>query len=341
MRNRSALVTAINRVRQSSVKQDPIRGQEDVKHPSHVWVDPSYEDESLERLRLAYIDYCRGRSQPAAAETIVKYDKTLASLLRSIEAQGLPLVLGALTPQAVNTWIKEQRQAGRSEDGIAGRLNAVKVFANKYIYKQLELTTRDLLIKVTRITPPERPVSPLTDAEIDTVLECFSSPSFEDHRNRALLVFYIATGMRLREVLDLPLSSVDHITGEIKFFRGKGNRERCGWLSPGALKYLKDYLKVRPKRSPSTLLWVQSDGAPLTYWGAHSIMRRVREKSGVARMHWHLFRHGFAQHALKMGADVGTVQEMLGHSSNTMTRKYLGQVKQEEAARRMPQYARI
>lgn len=315
--------------------------QEDVKHPAHVWVDPSYAQESLDRLRQAYVEYCRGRSQPAAPDTVVKYDKTLRSLMRSIEQQGLPLVLESVTPQAVNAWIMEQRKAGRAEEGISGRLNAVKVFTNKYVYKHLELTTRDLWMKVSRITPPEKPVEPLTDAEIDAVLDCYASPTFEDVRNRAIVVFYIATGMRLREVLELPLSSVDPITGEIKFFRGKGNKERCGWLSPGALKHYKEYLKVRPKRITATAIWVQADGQPLSYWGAHSIMRRLRDKSGIARMHWHLFRHGFAQHALKLGADVGTVQEMLGHSSNTMTRKYLGQVKQAEAARRMPQYARI
>ena len=319
----------------------PTTRQEDMRHPSHVWVDPGYAKEPLDRLRTEYVEYLKGRSQPASIETLVKYDKSILAFLRSLERQQMPLLLESVTPQAVNNWIREQRTAGRSEDGIASRLGAMKVFTNKYVYKHLELTTRDLLMKVSRITPPEKPVEPLTDAEIDAVLDCYSSPAFEDVRNRALVVFYIATGMRLREVLDLPLSGVDHITGEIKFFRGKGNKERCGWLSPGALKHFKEYLKVRPKRIAATVLWVQADGQPLSYWGAHSIMRRLRDKSGVARMHWHLFRHGFAQHALKMGADVGTVQEMLGHSSNTMTRKYLGQVKQQEAAKRMPAYARI
>jgi len=79
----------------------------------------------------------------------------------------------------------------------------------------------------------------------------------------------------------------------------------------------------------------------LSHWGAHSVMRRLRERCGIARMHWHLFRHGFAQHALQNGADVGDVQEMLGHSSNTMTRRYLGQVTQAVAARKMPRFSPI
>ena len=58
-------------------------------------------------------------------------------------------------------------------------------------------------------------------------------------------------------------------------------------------------------------------------------------------MHWHLFRHGVAQAALVKGAHPGMVQEMLGHSTSAMTRKYLGQAKQAETARQMPAYAPI
>ena len=70
-------------------------------------------------------------------------------------------------------------------------------------------------------------------------------------------------------------------------------------------------------------------------------MKRLRDRCSIARIHWHLFRHGFAQTALRQGADIGMVQEMLGHSSNAMTRRYAGHVRQTEAARQMPKYAPI
>ena len=71
------------------------------------------------------------------------------------------------------------------------------------------------------------------------------------------------------------------------------------------------------------------------------LIRRVRRRSGVTRAHYHLFRHGFAQAAPVKGAHPGMVQEMLGHTTGTMTRKYLGWTKQEEAARQMPEYSPI
>ena len=125
------------------------------------------------------------------------------------------------------------------------------------------------------------------------------------------------------------------------FVRAKGNTERCAMLSAGALKHVKAYLRIRPASSGNDRLWVRVDGTPLSTWGAHSVMRRLRERSGIARIHWHLFRHGFAQHALRNGADVGDVQEMLGHATPVMTRRYLGHVKQTVAARKMPRFSPI
>jgi site-specific recombinase XerD len=319
----------------------PTTRQEDMRHPSHVWTDPEFAKEPLDKLVNEYLRHLDGRSQPISTDTREKYRKSLLALMRSMERQRLPLLLESLTPAAVNYWIQEQRSQGRAEDGISSRLSAVKVFSNKFIYKHSELTTRDLLLKVSRITPPEKPAQVLTAEEIERVLDTFDRPTYEDIRNRALVACYIATGLRMREILDLPLSSIDRVTGEIKFIRAKGNKERCAWLSHGALKHVKAYLRVRPHSSQDEKLWLLADGKPLSKWGAHSIMKRLRVRCGIVRMHWHLFRHGFAQGALKKGADMGTLQEMLGHTSNAMTRRYAGQVRQTEAARQMPKFAPI
>jgi integrase/recombinase XerD len=310
-------------------------------HPSTVWVDPAFADEQLDRLRRDYVEYLKGRSQPTSSETVIKYNSTLLSFVRFLERQGEELVLGSLTPGAVNAWVNEQRTAGRSEDGVASRLSALKVFSSKYVYKDLELTTRDLLVKVPRITPPEKPAQILTEREIEQVLGSYDRPTYEDIRDRALVATYIATGLRFREVLNLPFAGLDRISGEIRFIRGKGNRERQARLSPGALKFVKEYLRLRPSTESSDRFWLQADGRSLTYWGGQSIMRRLRARSGIARLHWHLFRHGFAQTALVKGAPPALVQEMLGHSTNVMTRRYLGQARQTEAARQMPNFAPI
>lgn len=313
---------------------------EDMKHPSTVWSDPAFADESLHRLREEYLAYLKGRAEAASAGTIDKYGKTLLSFIRSLEKHDEPTTLASLTPGAVNRWVSEQRAAGLVEDGIASRLSALKVFSRKYLYQHLELTTSDLLRKVPRIIPPERPIPALSEGERERLLACFDKDTYEDIRNRALIATYLATGLRFREVLELDLSRFDRLSGEVQV-RVKGGRERIVRIGPRALKLIREYLKRRPTRGTSDRVWLREDGEPLGYWGGQSIFRRLRERSGVNDLHAHLLRHTFAQVALVKGAERAAVQDMLGHRTDAMSRRYAGNVRQETAARMMPEYAPI
>jgi integrase/recombinase XerC len=132
------------------------------------------------------------------------------------------------------------------------------------------------------------------------LLSCFSEQTLEDIRNRALLATYMATGLRLMEVLELTLSNLDRVYGDITVI-AKGGKTAASQAITPSLKYVRAYLQERP-RTDSDRVWVQADGRPLSLWGAHSIMRHLREQSRIKRVHWHLFRHGFAKAALKKGA---------------------------------------
>jgi|GEM_PF-2000854 len=308
-----------------------------MRHPSTVWADPIYEQESLVRLKDEYLEYLRGRAEQASQETIEKYRKSIASFLRSLDRHQEPLELGSLTPSNVNRWVTDQRKEGLSEDGIASRLSAVKVFAKKYICEHLELTHGDLLRKVPRITPPAKPMPALTEQERDAILNCFSRMNFEDHRNKAFIGCYLATGLRFREVLEIELPKLDRVSGEV-LVRTKGGRERLVRLSPKALRFIKEYLRFRPK-GDTQRLWVTEEGNPLTYWGGQSIFRRLKERSGVKKLHAHLLRHTFAQHALLKGAERQAVQDMLGHRSDAMARRYAGSIREETAAKMMPEFS--
>ena len=313
---------------------------EDMKHPSAAWSDPGYAEESLHRLREEYIASLKGRAEAASPGTIDKYGKTLLSFIRSLDKQGEPATLASLTPGAVNQWVSEQRLAGLVEDGIASRLSALKVFSRKYVYQHLELTTSDLLRKVPRILPPERPIPALSEGERERLLACFDKDTYEDIRKRALIATYLATGLRFREVLEMELARLDRLSGEVQV-RVKGGRERIVRISPRALKLLREYLKHRPTRGTSDRVWLCDDGEPLGYWGGQSIFRRRRNRSGIAELHAHLLRHTFAQVALTKGAERAAVQDMLGHRTDAMSRRYAGNVRQETAARMMPEFAPI
>ncbi len=317
-----------------------VERHDDMRHPSHVWTDPTFANEPLERLREEYMAFLKGRARPTSPATIDKYGKTLLALLRFLKSSGEPAVLGGVTPLAVSLWVTDQRKRGMSEEGIASRLSALKVFTKRYIYEHLEMTAVDLLRKVARITPPERSFPMLTETEQGRLLEAYDRGTYEDVRNRAMMAVYLATGMRFSEVLNIEMASFDRVTGEIRVI-GKGNKERWVRLSPGAMREVRSYLKKRPEDSASDRLWLTEDGRPLTYWGTQSVFRRLKERSGITRLHAHLLRHNFAKKALQNGAERGVLQDMMGHATTAMTNRYLGDERKAQAAREMPRYSPI
>jgi site-specific recombinase XerD len=204
------------------------RFEEEVRHPSTVWTDPIYADEPLDNLREAYLEYLRERATPASRETVTKYNNVLLSFIKSLAVAGEPVTLGSTTPAAVNRWVKGRRERGLAEEGIATHLIALKVFTSKYVCKELELTTVDLLRKVSRITPPERPAQVLTEAEREQLLACFDLPTYGDARNRALVAVYMATGLRFRSVLEMSKDDIDVIRGDVTVITKGGRQQRPG-----------------------------------------------------------------------------------------------------------------
>jgi site-specific recombinase XerD len=130
------------------------------------------------------------------------------------------------------------------------------------------------------------------------------------------------------------------VTGEFKV-REKGDVERSARLSPKAQRFVREYLARRPRKVTTSQLWVTERGEPLSYWGGHMVVRRARQRSGIERLHAHLFRHGIAQHAADKGADIGTIQTLLGHKTAAMARRYAGEALDRQGARLMVQYSPI
>lgn len=310
---------------------------EDMKHPDRVWAETNYQEEKLATLRAYYLEYLKGRARPASEGTIDKYGKTLLSFIRALDRFSDPTTLASLTPHNVNRWVREQREAGMAEDGIASRLSALKAFSRKYVWKHLEITTTDLLEKVPRINPPLKAFPRLAPDEQEKIFDVYSAGTYEDVREQALLGCYLATGRRFKEILELEIKDLNQISGEIRVI-AKGGDEQFAVLSPKALKLVRRYLRERPK-SDSQRLWLTEDGNPLSYWGGQSVFRRLKGKTGITRLHPHLLRHTFAQVALEKGAERAAVQDMLGHKTEAMTRRYAGAMRQVTAARLMPQYS--
>jgi integrase/recombinase XerC len=189
---------------------------------------------------------------------------------------------------------------------IARKLAAVRAF--------LRFTLGAARVPDARLAPRRRrrlPSAPKAE-EVNTELESLGSEGPLEIRNRALAELIYSAGLRSREAVDLDLADVD-FDGEAVHVLGKGAKERVVPLGEEAAYWLGRWLQVRPELATGAenALFISARGRRLDT----STLRRLLP-------HPHRFRHAFATHLLEGGADLRTIQELLGHSSLSTTQVY-------------------
>lgn len=166
----------------------------------------------------------------------------------------------------------------------------------------------------------------LTTDEIEQLLHDFKDLKPIQKRDRTMLEVLYATGMRVSELVNLKINQVDT---ELSYVRclGKGNKERMIPMGKIASRYLQEYLEeARPlliKNPQEKYLFINYRGGPLTRQGFWKIIKKYARKKGVEKeITPHTIRHSFATHLLANGADLRSVQELLGHADISTTQIY-------------------
>lgn len=160
--------------------------------------------------------------------------------------------------------------------------------------------------------------------EVVNLLEAPNGNSWEEKRDKAILETLYSTGIRVGELADLNDEDVDLLSGQVKV-RGKGKKERIVPVGSLAQKALQNYLEVRPVPKPrfKGSLFMNRQGTRLTDRSVRRILnkyaRRIALKKVVSP---HMLRHSFATHLLDRGADLRSVQELLGHENLSTTQIY-------------------
>lgn len=165
----------------------------------------------------------------------------------------------------------------------------------------------------------------LTIPEVDSLLDIRVSSAY-DLRNKAMLETLYATGMRISELCNLTMSNLFLEDGLIKVF-GKGSKERLIPINEVAIKALEDYLKfgrselLRTKESE--YVFISSRHTKITRQAFFKYIKKLCYEKGIKKsISPHILRHSFATHLLNNGADLRTVQELLGHSDIATTQIY-------------------
>lgn len=187
---------------------------------------------------------------------------------------------------------------------------------------------------------PTRQIDFLTPEEIERIIEAASNSSFKALRDRAILEMLFSTGLRVSELSSLNKDQINLKSGEFSV-RGKGGKLRVAFISDTAKKALEDYLPKRTDFDPALFVRdakklekfqskegkerknVSKDDLRLTPRSIQRIVKYYATKAGIVKdVHPHTFRHSFATDLLMNGADIRSVQAMLGHSSITTTQIY-------------------
>ncbi|MDG2480678.1 MAG: tyrosine recombinase XerC [Alphaproteobacteria bacterium] len=264
----------------------------------------------------------------ASPHTVSAYRRDLGSFLAFVaghlgQAPSLALLEG-LKPADLRAWL-----AGRAREGLAKTSTARSLSAVKSFFRYLDREGLASNAAVSTIRAPKLPRQvprALTQDESTDVLALADDPDqprWVTLRDLALLLLLYGGGLRIGEALGLDVRHVRN-AGETIRITGKGGKERVVPLLPKVREALLAYLECRPDGAPgSSPLFIGVQGKRLNPAVAQRRFRLLRTMLGLPTSATpHAMRHSFATHLLGSGADLRTIQELLGHASLSTTQRY-------------------
>ncbi len=254
-----------------------------------------------------------------AAATVDAYSRDLARLGAFL---GKP-VSGATVDDL------ERYTAQLRADGLAAATLARRTAAARTFFRHLQLIGARADNPAAEIALPRRTRKlprTLSAGEAERLIEAAGGVAPRALRDRALVELLYGAGLRVSEAVGLAKGGVD-LDDRLVRVTGKGGKERVVPVGRQAVDSLRRYLaRGRPylDRRHRPELFLNARGGPLTRSGAFLVLRRLAETAGLepGRVHPHLLRHSFATHLLEGGADLRSVQEMLGHADLSTTELY-------------------
>jgi integrase/recombinase XerD len=271
----------------------------------------------LEERFLSYLRVERGLS----ANTLSAYSRDLAKLSSFATMRGKDLI--SLQPDDLAIFLQSLHKRGLDPKSIARTLVAVRGF-----FKFLLIDGHLKLDPTANLEAPKSWQSLprfLTSDEVERLLDAPDVSTALGLRDKAMLEVLYATGLRVTELVSLATYNVNLDLGFLTVF-GKGGKERAVPLGINAVNWIRKYNVIRPNllggEKTAGELFVSEGGRPIsrqTFW---RLVVLYGENAGIGHITPHLLRHSFATHLLENGADLRSVQMMLGHSDISTTQIY-------------------
>src|SRR4051795_7166110 len=254
-----------------------------------------------------------------APRTVEAYRRDLTDFTRRLG--GAP---GAATTEQLESYVAQLRADGLAATTIARRVAALRSFFRHQMLlrARAENPAAELELPRRRRALPKT----LSPGEAERLIDAASGTTPRSMRDRALVELLYGAGLRVSEAVGLERAAID-LDDRLVRVVGKGGKERIVPIGRQAAEALRRYAaRGRPylDRRHRPELFLNAKGGALTRSGAFLILRRLAAKAGLEpeRVHPHLLRHSFATHLLENGADLRSVQEMLGHADLGTTELY-------------------
>jgi len=267
---------------------------------------------------LDYIDYLKYEKN-LSSETIKKYKYNLIVFEKYMLNKNINLF--DVTQQDIMDFITNYFK----DKGVSSKTNSITSINNFYIYlvkdKRIDINPCE---NIDRPKMKKRLPDVLTVNEVDKLLD-IPLHTKEDYRDKAILEVLYATGIRISELTNLKMQDVDFTNKVVRVF-GKGSKERIVPINKYALKYLGMYLDIRGsflKGKLTDYIFLNSKGEAISRESFGLELNKIVKKQGLnKRVTPHMLRHSFATHMLNQGADLRSIQELLGHSDISTTTIY-------------------
>lgn len=278
---------------------------------------------SMNLDKKEFMDYLKYQKHYSVL-TIAAYERNINEFIDYLKRENItsfqdvqyPLIRGYLTALF---------QKKISKSTINNKISTLRSFY-RFLVKQ-ELVDDNPMVLVENMKVPQRNPDFLFPEEMMELLDSIDVQSHLGIRNKAMLELMYASGLRCSEVVGLTLDCID-FSRQILLVHGKGNKDRYVPFHDYAAQWLKTYiLEVRneliAKTEGTQYVFVNKNGKMMTNRGIEDIVDRVAKNyDSTKKIHPHTFRHSFATHLLNAGADLRTVQELLGHENLSTTQIY-------------------
>ena len=268
---------------------------------------------------INYLAVERGLAQ----NTLLAYQRDLAGYVQYLSTQGIASV-HQVTRDCVTAYMYHQKQKQLSTTTINRSLAAIKMFHRFLLRERITKEDPTNLVETPKLW--KRVPEVLSAAEIEAMIKASQGRGWQEIRDNAILELFYASGMRVSELVGVTIDNINLDMGYVRCI-GKGSKERIIPIGKRALTAIQRYCDTARKKlvksNHTSVLFLSRLGKKLSRQTVWKIIKYYAKKARIKKsIKPHTLRHTFATHLLEHGADLRSVQEMLGHSDISTTQVY-------------------